>query len=138
MGGVTERSAGSVLGGRYRLESPLRLVELGEVWRAYDTVLDRAVAITILRADLAEDGQFRAAWRSELRTQSSMPSTGVVDYVESVPGSDGIPGPGHNGDPVVACCVQLLSADERDLGDPGGVPAPVRPHQPPSLAVARE
>lgn len=138
MDGVTERSAGSVLSGRYRLEAPLPPVELGEVWRAYDTVLDRAVAITILRADLAEDGQFRAAWRSELRTQSSMPSTGVVDYVESVAGHDGVPGPVHNSDPVMAYCVQLLSPDQRDFGDPGGVPAPVSPHQPPSLAVARE
>lgn len=132
MGGVTERSAGSVLGGRYRLEAPLRQVELGEVWRAYDTGLDRAVTITILRADLAADEQSRAAWRDQARTTASTPGLEVVDYGECVPE------PVHNGDPVVAYCVQLLSPDEWDLGDPGGIPAPVSPHWPQSLAVARE
>lgn len=102
------------------------------MWRAYDTGLDRAVTITILRADLAADEQSRAAWRDQARTTPSTPGLEVVDYGECVPE------PVHNGDPVVAYRVQLLSPDEWDLGDPGEVPAPVSPHRPPSLAVARE
>ena len=48
-------SPGRVLGGRYRLVSPIARGGMATVWVADDPVLSRRVAVKILRADLAAD-----------------------------------------------------------------------------------
>ncbi len=49
--------------GRYILEGRIAAGGMGEVWRATDTSLGRAVAIKLLRPEVADDANFRAAVR---------------------------------------------------------------------------
>jgi serine/threonine protein kinase len=51
--------------GPYLVESPLGAGGMGEVYKARDTRLDRAVAIKVLSADLAGDPQFRERFDRE-------------------------------------------------------------------------
>jgi eukaryotic-like serine/threonine-protein kinase len=77
--------AGQVLSGRYRLDSPIATGGMGEVWRATDRVLDRPVAVKVLRADLSSDATFGARFRAEARTLATVHDPGVVavyDYGE--------------------------------------------------------
>ena len=60
-------SAGSVLGSRYLLDHRIALGGMGEVWKATDRVLDRAVAVKILRSDLIDSEGFeiiKSGWET--------------------------------------------------------------------------
>src|SRR5476649_773589 len=58
--------------GPYQIESALGAGGMGEVYKARDTRLDRAVEIKILSADLAADPQFRARFDREARAISQL------------------------------------------------------------------
>ncbi len=81
---------GTELGGRYRLEERLAGGGMGEVWRARDLVLQRAVAVKVLRREYADDARFLERFRSEARHMAALSHpgiAGVYDYGES----DGAP-----------------------------------------------
>lgn len=59
-----EADGGGTPFGRYRLVELLGPGGTGEVWRAYDTVTDRVVAIKVLPAQLSDDENFQQ-WRRE-------------------------------------------------------------------------
>ena len=72
---------GSRLGtrfGPYELQSVLGVGGMGEVYRAYDTVRDRMVAIKLLRADLATDPSFRDRFRRESRLAARLHSPHII------------------------------------------------------------
>ncbi|MGH3410094.1 MAG: serine/threonine-protein kinase, partial [Streptosporangiaceae bacterium] len=76
------------LSDRYRLDSWIAAGGVGEVWRAVDIVLDRAVAIKLLREDYVLDAQARARFRAEARHAGALSHPGIAqiyDYVESDP-----------------------------------------------------
>ena len=50
-----------MLAGRYRLVERIAVGGIGEVWRGLDVVLERRVAIKLLRAEQAGDAQGRGA-----------------------------------------------------------------------------
>ena len=89
---TTIADQGVLLEGRYRLDEPLGSGGSGQVWRAVDLVLDRQVAIKLLRPDTARDPEARARFRAEARNASRLPHPGVAqvyDYGES--GSPDVP-----------------------------------------------
>src|ERR1700756_2366836 len=71
--------------GRYRLIELLGRGGMGEVWRTYDTVTDRIVAIKLLPANLSEDEDFQRRFRREAHAAARLDSPHVVpiyDYGE--------------------------------------------------------
>ncbi|CRK59808.1 protein kinase [Alloactinosynnema sp. L-07] len=64
--------------GRYRLDGLLGRGGMGDVYRAYDTVLQRDVAVKVLPADLAGDDEFRARFRREAELLSRLQAPHVV------------------------------------------------------------
>jgi serine/threonine protein kinase len=64
-------AAGSRLG-PYEIVAPLGAGGMGEVYRARDTRLDRAVAIKILPADFAKNGQLKIRFECEAKTISQL------------------------------------------------------------------
>ena len=76
------------LSDRYRLDSWIAAGGVGEVWRAVDTVLDRAVAVKLLREEYVLDDQARARFRAEARHAGALSHPGIAqiyDYAESDP-----------------------------------------------------
>jgi tRNA A-37 threonylcarbamoyl transferase component Bud32 len=79
---------GSTIGGRYELIEPISSGGMGMVWRGYDTVLDRAVAVKLIRpemlafpehaADLAE------RFRREARVTARIQHHGVPQVYDAV------------------------------------------------------
>ncbi|XVQ86085.1 protein kinase domain-containing protein [Microbispora siamensis] len=76
----------TVLGGRYRLTSPIAAGGMGEVWRADDELLGREVAIKLLGRHVAGDATFRDRFRSEARITAALTDPGIAqvfDYGET-------------------------------------------------------
>ena len=77
-----------VLDGRYALIERIASGGMGEVWRGVDQILGRPVAIKLLSAVHAGDGQFRARFRAEARYAASLSHPGIArvfDYGEDSP-----------------------------------------------------
>jgi serine/threonine-protein kinase len=75
----------TTVGGRYRLVERLGVGGMSLVWRAFDEVLGRQVAIKVLAGDYAASPDFRRAIRREARAVARLahPNIGVVyDYGE--------------------------------------------------------
>ncbi|WP_265443877.1 protein kinase domain-containing protein [Flexivirga meconopsidis] len=80
-----QRSDGTVVGGRYLLTSRIAGGGMGEVWRATDEVLERPVAIKLLRASLTDDPAFLARFRVEARNAAKLSHGNIAqvhDYGE--------------------------------------------------------
>jgi serine/threonine protein kinase len=78
-------SSGQRLGERYVLQERLAVGGMGEVWSAVDEVLNRPVAVKVLRTDLAPDTAFQARFRAEARTAAALSHGGIAavyDYGE--------------------------------------------------------
>lgn len=72
---------GSRLGtrfGPYELRSLIGVGGMGEVYRAYDTVRDRMVAVKVLRAELAADPEFQERFRRESRLAARLQEPHVI------------------------------------------------------------
>ncbi|GAA1778833.1 hypothetical protein GCM10009795_026170 [Nocardioides hankookensis] len=57
---------------RYRLESRIATGGMGEVWRATDTLLDREVAVKLLKTEYADNPTFRVRFESEAQHAASL------------------------------------------------------------------
>jgi serine/threonine protein kinase len=64
--------------GRYKLVELLGRGGMGDVWRAYDTVTDRVVAVKVLPAHLADDQTFQERFRREARAAAGLNDPHVV------------------------------------------------------------
>ncbi|HET9969236.1 MAG TPA: serine/threonine-protein kinase [Streptosporangiaceae bacterium] len=75
-----------LLAGRYRLTDRIAAGGMGEVWRAEDGLLNRAVAVKLLPTGRAGDEAFLARFRAEARYAASLSHSGIArvyDYGES-------------------------------------------------------
>ncbi|TDB75905.1 serine/threonine-protein kinase [Micromonospora sp. KC723] len=85
MGGAN-RDGAQLLGERYRLIEQLGAGGMSVVWRGYDEVLGRQVAVKVLASRLASDRGFRHRIRAEAQAAARLchPNiTNVYDYGES-------------------------------------------------------
>ncbi|MEV5818006.1 serine/threonine-protein kinase [Micromonospora haikouensis] len=85
MGGAV-RNGAQLLGERYRLVEQLGAGGMSVVWRGYDEVLGRQVAVKVLASRLATDRAFRHRLRAEAQAAARLchPNiTNVYDYGES-------------------------------------------------------
>src|SRR5215212_8160942 len=74
-----------MLGDRYELTSLLASGGMGRVWRGRDTLLNRTVAIKVLRSEFADDAAFLARFRAEAQHAAALhhPNiASVFDYGE--------------------------------------------------------
>ena len=76
---------------RYRLDSRIATGGMGEVWRATDTVLDREVAVKILKHEYADDPSFRSRFEAEARHAAALHHPGVASVFDfgELPADDG-------------------------------------------------
>ncbi|ADD40961.1 protein kinase domain-containing protein [Stackebrandtia nassauensis] len=86
-GELAQRSVpgSGVGGGRYRLDSRIADGGMGEVWRATDTRLGRAVAVKLLHLNYSRNPHFKARFESEARLVASLKSPAIAvlhDYGE--------------------------------------------------------
>lgn len=78
-------TAGMVIAGRYRLSRPIAHGGMGEVWRAYDAVRSRPVAIKLLKPEYLEEPTFLQRFRAEARLAGMLDHPGICavhDYGE--------------------------------------------------------
>src|ERR1700761_7433014 len=64
--------------GRYRLIELLGRGGMGEVWRAYDTEIDRVVALKMLLAQFGADKTFEQRFRREARSAARLDDPHVI------------------------------------------------------------
>lgn len=82
----------SLLARRYRLHEPIAVGGIGEVWRADDEVLERTVAVKLLRSEYAGHAETLARFQAEARHASRLTHPGIVqvyDYGQNP--DDGVP-----------------------------------------------
>jgi hypothetical protein len=78
-----------VLAGRYLMEHRIAAGGMGEVWCAVDLVLDRPVAVKLLRPEYAEHADTLARFRAEARHAAAVTHPAIAqvyDYSEAGPG----------------------------------------------------
>lgn len=68
--------------GRYRLIELLGRGGMGEVWRAYDTAIDRVVALKVLPDNFANDQVFQERFRREAKAAAGLDEPHVVPIHE--------------------------------------------------------
>ena len=81
--------ATDLLAGRYRLDQQVASGGLSEVWRATDTVLQRPVAVKLLRARISADPQGAARLHGQAQHAGALADQNIArvyDYYEPGPG----------------------------------------------------
>jgi eukaryotic-like serine/threonine-protein kinase len=82
-----------LLGDRYELLVPLASGGMGRVWRARDTLLERPVAVKVLRSEFTTDATFRARFRAEAQHTAALHHPGIAsvfDYGEARDGGENV------------------------------------------------
>ena len=80
------RLAGRRLAGRYQLRRRLAAGGMGQVWQGVDQVLDRPVAVKLLRDECLQDRASRSRLRAEARHAAAVSHPGIAsvfDYGEA-------------------------------------------------------
>jgi serine/threonine-protein kinase len=81
--------ASYVLADRYRLDDRIAAGGMGEVWRAFDLVLGRPVAVKLLKDEYAQHPETLERFRAEARHTAAVSHPGIAqmyDYGEPGPG----------------------------------------------------
>ncbi len=67
-----------ILNQRYQLDEPLATGGMAMIYRAQDLMLERTVAIKVLRADLTNDPEFRDRFRQEAKAAANLSHPNIV------------------------------------------------------------
>jgi len=102
---------GSLIGGRYRLDAVIGRGGMSTVYRAFDTVLERPVAIKLMHASVAADSAQLERFRREARLVAQLSHPNVVTVIdageEAERGAEDAPGGARSSTPyIVFECVE--------------------------------
>ena len=75
--------AGTLVGGRYRLDEPIGRGGMSTVWKAFDTTLERDVAIKMMHRDVAADTDQLVRFRREALALAKLSSPYVVGVIDA-------------------------------------------------------
>ena len=70
------------LNGRYQLVERIAVGGMGEVWRGHDQLLDRDVAIKVLKEEYAADPTFLQRFRGEAKHTASLSHPGIANVFD--------------------------------------------------------
>jgi eukaryotic-like serine/threonine-protein kinase len=74
---------GTVIGGRYRLDAEIGRGGMSTVYRAFDTVLERPVAIKLMHREIAADSDQLERFRREARSVAQLNHPHVVTVIDA-------------------------------------------------------
>jgi len=80
---------GAAIGGRYRLDAEIGHGGMSTVYRAFDTVLERPVAIKVMHRDVAADADHLERFRREARAVAQLSHPHIVTVIDFGEGEDG-------------------------------------------------
>ncbi|WP_332643055.1 protein kinase domain-containing protein [Aeromicrobium sp.] len=72
----------TILSDRYRLDAVIGTGGMGAVWRAHDQLLNREVAVKVIRDHLADDESIRERLRTEAHLAGSLHHQNIVDVYD--------------------------------------------------------
>jgi eukaryotic-like serine/threonine-protein kinase len=106
---------GTLLGGRYRLDAQIGRGGMSTVYRAFDTVLERPVAIKLMHREIASDSDQLERFRREARSVARLNHPHIVTVIDAgeEPSEDGA-GP-HDGEGVGSPYIVLEYVDGETL-----------------------
>lgn len=84
---MTTTQPTQLIGKRYRLVSRIASGGMGDVWKSHDELLDRMVAVKILKKEFTDDDSFLQRFRMEARAAASLSHPGIAtvfDYNEEL------------------------------------------------------
>jgi serine/threonine-protein kinase len=90
---------GTLLGGRYRLEAQIGRGGMSTVYRAFDVVLERPVAIKLMHRETAADSDQLERFRREARSVAQLSHPQIVTVIDA--GEESSPEGGHPGSPYI-------------------------------------
>jgi serine/threonine protein kinase len=74
---------GTALGGRYRLDAQIGRGGMSTVYRAFDTVLERPVAIKLMHREIASDSDQLERFRREARAVAQLSHPHIVTVIDA-------------------------------------------------------
>jgi serine/threonine-protein kinase len=94
---------GTVLGGRYRLDAQIGRGGMSTVYRAFDTVLERPVAIKLMHREIASDSDQLERFRREARSVARLSHPHIVTVIDAgeEPSPESEAGAGGVGTPYI-------------------------------------
>ena len=94
---------GTVLGGRYRLDAQIGRGGMSTVYRAFDTVLERPVAIKLMHREIASDSDQLERFRREARSVARLSHPHIVTVIDAgeEPSPESAAGEGGVGTPYI-------------------------------------
>ncbi|MFE7559245.1 serine/threonine protein kinase [Kitasatospora sp. NPDC057500] len=101
---------GTTLGDRYRLDEWLGGGSMGDVWLAQDQVLDRRVAVKVLKPALLEEPGFAERFHDEARVMARLQHPGIVGVYDFGPGrtTEDVPSWGAPSEPAARPVAYLV------------------------------
>src|SRR6202047_959057 len=74
---------GTVLGGRYRLDAQIGRGGMSTVYRAFDTVLERPVAVKLMHREIASDSDQLERFGREARSVAQLSHPHIVTVIDA-------------------------------------------------------